>query len=123
MRTWIVTGTRRGLLGVTAALDHLLWAYPPDRLLVGCSAGVDAAARKWAVGRKLPFTVFYAEWKRYKKRAGSIRNQIMVNEAPADALGLGFPDDYSTGTWDCLRRLRARGISIELPLWNKPWKI
>lgn len=53
---------------------------------------------------------FPAEWDRFGRSAGPIRNQMMVDHG-AD-LCLVFPMPDSRGTWDCVRRAKAAGIPL-----------
>lgn len=51
-----------------------------------------------------------ADWTRYGKAAGPLRNQQMV-DLGAD-LCLAFPLGVSTGTRDCMRRATKAGIPV-----------
>lgn len=51
-----------------------------------------------------------AEWEKYGRKAGPIRNQLMV-DLGADVC-LAFPLGRSPGTRDCMRRARAAGIPV-----------
>lgn len=51
-----------------------------------------------------------ADWDRYGKRAGPIRNQAMVDLGAN--VCLAFPLGESRGTRDCMRRAEAAGIPV-----------
>jgi hypothetical protein len=53
---------------------------------------------------------FPAEWERFGRAAGPIRNQMMVDHG-ADVC-LVFPMWDSRGTWDCARRAKEAGIPL-----------
>lgn len=77
------------------------------------TGGADAAAEQWAIVR--PDTVDHdpvpAKWKELGKRAGFIRNQVMVDRGADVCLAFPFPD--SVGTFDCIRRAEAAGIPVK----------
>lgn len=52
-----------------------------------------------------------ADWERYGKAAGNIRNQEMVELGAY--LCLAFPMKQSTGTFDCIRRAENAGIPVQ----------
>lgn len=63
------------------------------------------------LGKELGFNIepHPADWKKYGKSAGPIRNTEMVN-SNID-LVLAFPVGNSKGTKDCLEKARRKGIS------------
>jgi len=68
----------------------------------------DFLAERWARAHKKTFEVYLAEWGRHGKKAGSLRNQAML-DAGADLL-VAFPG--GRGTADMVRRARAAGLQI-----------
>lgn len=73
----------------------------------GCS-GVDKAAEWWARDTQTPLKIFTAEWDKYGKSAGPIRNRQMANYG--DALLL---------IWDGKSRGSAN-MKLEMEKLNKP---
>lgn len=125
----VVTGTRH-VNDLQAICDaHLSFiadqraAGRDDRIssmIVGDARGMDSAALAYAEARKIPVTVYRAEWARYHASAGPRRNQVMV-EAAAKAKADGqevccwaFPNAYleSKGTADMVRRCTVAGIPV-----------
>jgi len=56
-----------------------------------------------------------ADWDQYGKKAGGIRNTWMLDDLePGELVDvlLAFPLAGSIGTWDCIRKAKARGIPI-----------
>ena len=107
----IVTGSRNWTN--THAVGAELVILPPWSIVVhGGARGADECAEREAVKEGLRTEVFEADWKRYGKAAGAIRNQAMV-DAGAD-LVLAFPLEGSRGTWDCVRRAEAAGIPVRI---------
>lgn len=73
-------------------------------------AGADLFGAEWAEALGIPVRHFPADWKKYgTKIAGLIRNSAMVSEA--DGV-VAFPGPRSRGTWDIVRKARAKGIHV-----------
>jgi len=53
---------------------------------------------------------FPAEWERYGRRAGPVRNQLMVDHKADVCVVFPMPD--SRGTWDCVRRAKKARIPL-----------
>ena len=64
-------------------------------VVCGGATGVDADAEAWAHSRDIPVTRFDADWKRYGRAAGPIRNKAMAGYADAVAL---FPGGKGTAS-------------------------
>lgn len=85
-----------------------------DKCIVECiiqggAKGADQLAGLWADYHKIPNLEFRADWDKYGKRAGFIRNQQMLDEAKP-TLTIAFPG--GTGTADMIRRSKAAGIPV-----------
>lgn len=74
--------------------------------------GADILAADVAEERGWQVDPHPAEWKRYGRRAGPIRNQAMV-DLGADVV-IAFPEEGSRGTWDCVRKARTAGIPVHV---------
>lgn len=125
----IVTGSRTwpDPKAVWLALAEIANTLDPgDTLTVvhgGCPTGADRAAARWCrLPVNAPRTVTVvgephpADWDRYGKAAGPIRNREMV-DAGADlviAFPLPGPRSRSRGTWDCIGAAEAHGIPMEV---------
>lgn len=79
--------------------------------------GVDLWAEQWARARGQLWEPHEADWKKYGKPAGNIRNGEMV-KLGAD-LCIGFPGPGSKGTWDCLMQATNAGIETYAKSWFK----
>lgn len=75
----------------------------------GCARGVDAFGEIWAKRNGVPVRKFPADWNTHGKEAGPIRNQQMADYA--EAL-IAIPGPESRGTWDMVRRAKARGLRV-----------
>lgn len=76
-------------------------------VISGGARGADMYGEIWARLNNIPVRVFAAEWDRYGKAAGPMRNQVMAERA--DAL-IAF--EGGRGTADMLRRAKERGLLI-----------
>ena len=74
----------------------------------GC-AGPDLKGESYARAYEIPVRRFPADWKRYGRRAGPLRNEEMA--CYADAL-VAVWDGRSPGTADMIRRARAHGLRV-----------
>lgn len=80
-----------------------------------CRSGADAIAQKWGEDRgpeKVIIERHPANWAKYGKYAGPIRNEEMVN-AGADVC-LAFPLRGSVGTVDCANRATSAEIYLKV---------
>src|SRR5574340_359283 len=115
-RKVLVTGSRtwhdEGRLFAT--LDALAAQEPIDRIVEGCAQGADQAAERWATARAIPNAHYPAEWRRYGRAAGPIRNRAMLTEQPD--LVVAFHPDLVTsrGTADMVRAARRAGVPVVL---------
>lgn len=92
----------------TAIAQHNL---APTAVLCGEARGPDAWGRLWAEQRGIPVISYPADWERYGRSAGMIRNREMI--AAADAV-LALWDGVSKGTRDAISLARRRGIPVYL---------
>lgn len=120
----LVTGSRHWTdpTVVASRLDQLHDTV--DQLVVvdGAARGADSIANDWAVARpSVGYVRFPANWDRYNKGAGAVRNQRMVSWAAACAengwevkvLAFKAGFDWSLrrgGTEDLVRRAKVLGI-------------
>jgi len=71
-----------------------------DTVLSGCARGVDRLGERWAELHGIPVERFPADWARYGRRAGYLRNEEMAKVA--DAL-IAIWDGVSPGTKHMIR--------------------
>lgn len=102
-------------------MNFYTWPYDPCgksakpylEIISGMAPGADTLAVEFAKHFKLKLHEFPADWHKYKKGAGSIRNQQMIDQGKPQ-LGVAFPG--STGTADMTNRLKFEGITVrEIP--------
>ena len=94
----------------------ILSTLPQDTTIIhgGCR-GADRMSGAAAHKLKLNVIVFGAEWGRYGKGAGPIRNEQMINEGLPDKV-YAFHDhlSQSEGTRDMIDRAESAGIPVTL---------
>lgn len=84
-------------------------SYGIDALAHGNASGADTLAGSWAIKHGGLVVKFDAEWKRFGKRAGPIRNETMLREFKPDMLFV-FPG--GTGTAHCVSMAKKLGVPM-----------
>lgn len=113
----LITGSRtwRDEQTIRNALAAVVFQHDPANVTIvhgACPTGADAIADRIATdwGSGLTVERHPADWERYGRRAGPLRNQHMV-DLGAD-LCLAFQVNGSRGTADCIRRAERAGIPV-----------
>ncbi len=119
----LVTGSRTWThpTSIRAVLYNL---YTPDGLTVvhgDCRQGADGIAKNWGNARRTEgwnVTVegHPADWRRHPKRAGFIRNDVMVALGATHCAAFWFPP--SPGTEHCFTAADRMGIRTRVYLWE-----
>jgi hypothetical protein len=78
-------------------------------LITGAAPGADRQSQFWAQANDIPFTRFPANWSKWGKAAGPIRNQQMIDMGHPE-LVIAFPG--GKGTQDMIRRAHAANIPV-----------
>ena len=105
----IIAGGRHGHIRIDQllVLDYIVDSIRPVEIVNGGATGIDEDARNWAKQRKLPLSVFPADWETHGRSAGPIRNKEMAEYA--DAL-IAFPG--GRGTENMRGEARSAGLPI-----------
>ena len=94
---------------LTNTLADILWLEPEGiEIIEGGARGADRMAQQWAIAVGVPFTTVNADWDKYKKAAGPIRNIEMAKMKP-DLVVL-FPG--GAGTNHMYETAKKYGLSI-----------
>ncbi len=80
-----------------------------DVVIHGAAPGADTLAGLWAESRGVATSKFPANWHEHGRKAGAIRNQLML-DVGMPSLVVAFPG--GTGTADMVRRAKRAGISV-----------
>ena len=82
-----------------------------DTIVSGGAKGADALAERFAQEYKLTLIVKDAEWEKYGRAAGPIRNKLIIEEA--DAV-VAFPSIQSKGTLNSIKFARKMCRKVEI---------
>lgn len=78
-------------------------------IVSGAGSGADALGERYAKEKGFRIKRFPAEWDKYGRRAGPMRNRLMAEYA--DAL-LAYWDGESRGTANMIKEAQARGLKV-----------
>lgn len=114
----LVTGGREyaDRARVYSALDAVHAKHTITLLIEGGARGADRLGRDWAIVRKVPYVteeVTKEDWNTYGKRAGIMRNGIMLAKYRPQAV-VAFKGN--NGTADMVARAERAGV----PVWKVP---
>ena len=84
-------------------------AWAIGRIVDGAARGADTLAYCWARKNGLYTKRYPADWDRYGRRAGHIRNAEMLKDAKPVVV-IAFPGGY--GTADMVRRAKAASVPV-----------
>jgi hypothetical protein len=112
----LVTGGRD--YADTSRVFDALDAIKPSFVIEGGARGADALARAWRTEREVPGYTVEADWNRYGRSAGTIRNRNMLINARKSAVDCGmtlvvlaFPG--GRGTADMVDRAEREGVKVQ----------
>jgi len=92
-------------------IREILISYPPDTVVIeGEASGADKLCKE--VAKSLGMTVIPvpADWNKYGRAAGPIRNKLMLDIKPEIVIAFHNNIQSSKGTKNCLMQARQRGI-------------
>jgi hypothetical protein len=81
-------------------------------VITGMARGADTQAVQWANANGVTLHEYPADWKKHGKKAGVLRNQLMLDECEPDVV-LAFVDkplEESKGTADMVRRATRANV-------------
>ena len=92
-----------------------LLSLPKDTLIItGGARGADSIAEAEAYYMGMPTIVFHANWARYAKAAGPMRNSTMLMENPDLVIAFHTDISKSKGTADTVCKARKLGIPVKI---------
>lgn len=83
----------------------------PTAIISGLAKGADLLGKQYAEVRGIPVLEFPAQWDKYGKRAGMLRNQEMLEAA--DAV-VAFWDGQSNGTQNMIEIAKKAGVPVRV---------
>lgn len=107
----IIAGSRgiHDFLKVCEAIKESGFSDQITEIVSGGALGVDKLGEKFAKKFSIPLKIFLADWKKYDKAAGPIRNREMANYS--DAL-IAIWDGFSNGTANMIEEAKKRDLKI-----------
>lgn len=93
-----------------SVLDYIHAKYKITCVVNGGAPGADSLACAWATRNNVAESVHRADWDMHGKRAGPIRNQLMLELHPDIVAVIAFPG--GAGTKDMTDRARAAGFPV-----------
>jgi hypothetical protein len=84
--------------------------FDVTEVVSGGARGVDNLGELWAKRRGINPSVFKADWTKFGKAAGAIRNEFMANLPGVEALIAVRNGGKSSGTDDMVSRAKAKGL-------------
>lgn len=87
-------------------------AHGVDVVITGMAKGADTHAVNWANANHVTLHEYPADWKKHGKKAGVLRNQVMLEDGEPDVV-LAFVDkplEESKGTADMVRRAMRANV-------------
>ncbi len=112
MRT-IIAGGRdvTHMLYLHEALAKCGWL--PTVVICGMARGADMLGHEWATNTSTPIEEYYADWEKFGRKAGHIRNAEMRDAA--EAL-IALWDGHSKGTANMINIAKAKGLRTYVQL-------
>jgi predicted TIM-barrel enzyme len=98
-------------------VEELVSSFEPDTVVIsGGAYGADKLAEEAASRHDLYMAVYVADWQRWGRRAGILRNIKMLQDGqPTEAYAfIDKPLEESRGTHDMVKRLEAAGIPVTI---------
>lgn len=113
----LVTGSRsfvdKDIVYAVLETNRVSISMPIILVHGGCDVGVDEIADSWANFSNVKKEIYKADWDRYGKGAGPIRNKLMVEKSKPD-VAIAFWDGKSTGTRNCIEECLNHGVNIHV---------
>lgn len=100
---------------VFQVLDGIRARYPDVTVISGGAKGADACGERWAALRGVPCTVVPADWTRYGRAAGPIRNEEMAKQGTHL---LAVWDGHSAGTKHMMATARKYRLPVRVVMFT-----
>lgn len=95
---------------------HLLATMDDIEIVSGHASGADTLGERFAKAYHYPLKIFPAEWDKYGKAAGPIRNEQMAKYAAEADRGMliAFPIGESRGTKNMIKLAKQYGLEVNV---------
>ncbi|EYB67282.1 hypothetical protein DEIPH_ctg045orf0011 [Deinococcus phoenicis] len=84
----------------------------PDEVVTGGASGADTMGKAWALENGIPHRGVPAEWERWGKKAGPLRNAEMARYACDGVRGGCLALPGGKGTADMVQQARTSGLTM-----------
>jgi len=93
---------------------HLINTIDPIEIVSGHAPGADTLGERFAKAYDYPLKIFPADWEKYGRAAGPIRNEQMAKYAAEADRGMliAFPIGESRGTRNMIKLAQQYGLEI-----------
>jgi hypothetical protein len=95
---------------VFQVLEMIHEENPITCVVHGAATGADSLGQAWALSKEISEIPYPAEWDKFKRAAGPIRNAKMLRENEDIELVVAFPGGSGTGNM----RIKAERAGIEV---------
>ncbi len=105
---------------LTSTLDELREELDNIEIVSGHASGADKMAEAYAKKKGIPLKTFPAEWKKYGRAAGPIRNREMLSYImEGNPVVTAFWDGQSKGTKNMINQARKAGVDCRVIMYAK----
>ena len=106
----LITGSRNW--SDKEAVEIAIARAKPDIIIEGGARGADAIAKEYAHKTFRRVVEIKAEWDKYGKKAGGIRNSTMLAMKPDLVLAFSMDLSNDKGTRDAVNKATKKGIKV-----------
>ena len=113
----LICGTRYVIDKHRDMIKNVLINFDPlqDIIIHGGAPGVDSTAGNIAQSMGFKVLCVMADWKKYGKGAGPMRNSTMIQMNPDLVVAFPYPTlEKSIGTFDTVKKARNANIKVEI---------
>ena len=95
-------------------MSELSLTFEDIEIISGHCSGADQLGEQYAKKHNINCKIFPAEWKKYGKSAGPIRNSKMIRYAAGTELPVvvAFVSPQCKGTMDTLNKAKSKGFNV-----------
>lgn len=105
-----------------SSLNRILSEYSNDtiEIISGHAKGADSLGERYALEKSLKCTIFKAEWSKYGRAAGPIRNSHMLEYVKQEnPIVVAYWDGKSHGTKDTITKAKKLNITCEVIIYEE----
>jgi len=95
---------------------NLINTIDPIEIVSGHASGADSLGERFAKAYNYPLKIFQADWDKYGRAAGPVRNEQMAKYAAEADRGIliAFPIGISKGTRNMIKLAKQYGLEVEV---------